>query len=643
MPQFVIFFSKQRSLMRFLSICLFFFFNLIFSVSASAQSIPTIIVSQQYQDGEVRLSGEWGFYWGEWLPLDEIDTHKYPIETISKLDFLGNIAENDQESTQLFVDGYGTYLLKLEGLNGVFKRPAIHMRGVSDAWEGWWVDEDGNSRYLGESGKISKEANGQQQRYRTTILDLPTDSSKGTLVIYLSSHTSARGGLFAIPAIQEHQQASRSIYIDLASRILLIGVGIFVVIQNLIFYAQRPKEKTLLLFAIFGFAGLMRGLVSSDYFYVFIGDPNLFSAITKLEYLLLIWPAVAGGHFFANLCPFSGDKRYVQINYLILIITIISTLLLPIKTVMHYLFVYQLVLLFIVTSVLAIVVNGITKKIQVSRSLMVSLVPLILAVCNDIYATTSSQYNFFIVEHAMFLFFFAYSQIHASHYLRALKTSEHLSKNLQREVNLKTEELSIRNKILETKAIDSERQRNKIEKLSQVDHLTGLFNRKTLDEYSAAQFKHTQEHQLPLSVIMMDIDDFKNVNDKYGHVVGDSCLKFVADHLAQTELRKDDIVARYGGEEIFVLLPNTYLVNAEIMAGRICRGLSQKPFVGDHPPITLTASFGVAERITSNVSRIEDLIDEADKALYSAKENGKNRVEVAKVPRQYAGRKLPTL
>ncbi len=107
--------------------------------------------------------------------------------------------------------------------------------------------------------------------------------------------------------------------------------------------------------------------------------------------------------------------------------------------------------------------------------------------------------------------------------------------------------------------------------------------------------------------------------DPYGHVVGDSCLKFVADHLAQTELRKDDIVARYGGEEIFVLLPNTYLVNAEIMAGRICRGLSQKPVVGDHPPITLTARFGVAERITSNVSRIEDLIDEADKALYSAK------------------------
>jgi diguanylate cyclase (GGDEF)-like protein len=633
MLQFDPLFSKQCSLTRLFSIGLFFLFNLIFSVCASAQSIPTISVSQQYQNGEVRLDGEWGFYWGEWLPLDEIDTHKYPIETISKLDFLGNIAKNDIGNTQVFVDGYGTYLLKIEGLKGVFKRPAIHMRNVSDAWEAWWLGEDGNSRYLGESGKISKDGNSQQQRYRTTILDLPTDSNNGTLVIYLSSHTSVRAGLFAILVIQEHQQASRNIYIDLASRILLIGVGIFVVIQNLIFYAQRRKEKTLLLLAIFGFAGLMRGLVSSDYFYVFIGDPNLFSAISKFEYFLLIWPAVAGAHFFANLCPFSGDKRYVQANYLLLIITIMFTLLLPIKTIVHYLYIYQLVLLFIVTSALVVVINGITKKVPGSRALMISLLPLILAVCNDIYATSSSHYNLLIVEHAMFLFFFVYSQIHASNYLSALKTAEHLSANLQREVNLKTEELSVRNKILETKAIDSELQREKIEKLLHVDYLTGLFNRKTLDEYSAVQFKHTQEHQLPLSVIMMDIDDFKNVNDEYGHGVGDTCLKFVADHLANTELRKDDIVARYGGEEIFILLPNTLSVDAVIMARRICRGLSEKPVVGDHPPITLTASFGVAERIICNVSRIEDLIDEADKALYIAKKNGKNRVEVAEFPR----------
>ena len=213
--------------------------------------------------------------------------------------------------------------------------------------------------------------------------------------------------------------------------------------QNLIFYVQRPKEKTLLLLATFGFAGLMRGLVSSDYFYVFIGDPNIFSAISKLEYLLLIWPAVAGGHFFANLCPFRGDKQYVQVNYFIFMITIIFTLLLPIETVMHYLYVYQLILLSMVTCVLAIVAHGIKKRMPGSRSLMVSLLPLILAVCNDIYATSSNQYNLFISEYAMFLFFFVNSQIHASNYLKALKTAEHLSNNLQLEVDLKTEELSI--------------------------------------------------------------------------------------------------------------------------------------------------------------------------------------------------------
>jgi diguanylate cyclase (GGDEF)-like protein len=634
MPQKATFFSKQCLLVRVLLVCLAISVDTTLCVHASAQSIPTINVSQQYQDGDVKLDGPWGFYWGEWLPLNELDSHKYPIRIIRKLDFLENIVEKDVHNTQPFVYGYGTYLLEIDGLEGVFEQPAIHMRSVSDAWQAWWVNADGSSRYLGNSGKISKDGLDQEQRYRTTILDLPTDSNKGTLVIYLSSHTSVRAGLFAVPVIQEHEQASRSIYIDLAIRILIVGVGVFVVMQNLIFYAQRPKEKTLLLLVILGFAGLMRGLVASDYFYVFIGDPALFFTISKLEYVLIIWPAIAAVHFFANLCPFKGDVQFVQVNYGILIITILATWLLPMQIVMLYLLVYQSILLFIAASILLIVSNGIIQKMPGSRSLMMSLLPLLLAVCNDIYATYSSQYNLFITEYGLFIFFFVQSQIHASHYLGALQTAEHLTNNLQKEINLKTEELSVRNQMLETKALDLEQQSNKIKQLSKIDHLTGLFNRQTLDEYSTAQFKQTRERQLPLAVIMMDIDNFKKVNDQYGHGVGDGCLKFVADYLANSGLRKDDIVARYGGEEILILLPNTDLVEAEIMTRRLCEGLNQKSVVGAHPPITLTASFGVAERITSKVNRIEDLIDEADKALYSAKKNGKNRVEVANIPRQ---------
>lgn len=627
-------FSQKRLFSYWFLISLATFYIITFSVHASAQSIPTINVSQEYQTGEVKLDGEWGFYWGEWLPLDEIDSNKHLIQSIPKLDFLRNIVKDDEGNSQPFVYGHGTYLLKIDGLQGLFQQPAIHMRSVSDAWQAWWVNADGSSRYLGESGKISRNVNNQQHRYRTTILDLPADSSKGTLVIYLSSHTYSRAGLFTVPVIQEHEQVSRGIYIDLAVRILLIGVGLFVVMQNLIFYVQRPKEKTLILLVIFGLAGLMRALVSSDYFYVFVGDPSHFSTISKLEYLLIIWPAIAGVHFFANLCPFKGDKQFIQFNYGLLILTIMATWLLPLQTVTHYLFVYQTVLLFIAASVLGIVANGIIKRMPGSPSLMMSLLPLILAVCNDIYATYAIQYNLFVTEYALFLFFFMQSQIHASHYLSALETAEHLSSHLQQEISLKTEELSVRNQMLETRTVNLEQQRNKIKELSKIDHLTGLFNRQTVDEYSKTQFKHSQDNQLPLSVIMMDIDNFKSVNDQFGHGVGDDCLKFVAVYLLTSGLRKADIIARYGGEEILIVLPNTELVAAEIITRRICEGLSRKSVLGDHAPITLTASFGVAERSSSDVNRIEDLIDEADKALYKAKENGRNRVEVADKPRE---------
>ena len=311
-----------------------------------------------------------------------------------------------------------------------------------------------------------------------------------------------------------------------------------------------------------------------------------------------------------------------------------ATWLLPLQTVTHYLFVYQTVLLFIAASVLGIVANGIIKRMPGSPSLMMSLLPLILAVCNDIYATYAIQYNLFVTEYALFLFFFMQSQIHASHYLSALETAEHLSSHLQQEISLKTEELSVRNQMLETRTVNLEQQRNKIKELSKIDHLTGLFNRQTVDEYSKTQFKHSQDNQLPLSVIMMDIDNFKSVNDQFGHGVGDDCLKFVAVYLLTSGLRKADIIARYGGEEILIVLPNTELVAAEIITRRICEGLSRKSVLGDHAPITLTASFGVAERSSSDVNRIEDLIDEADKALYKAKGNGRNRVEVADKPRE---------
>jgi diguanylate cyclase (GGDEF)-like protein len=610
-------------------VCLPIFLGSALSFCVQASAIPNINIAQQYENGEVDLSPEWAFYLGEWLPLEQIHSDEYDLQsTARRADLKGVMSDSVNDSSPV-AQGYGTYLLEIEGLNQVFKRPAVHMRNVSDAWQAWWLEADGSSRYLGESGKISRNGANQEMLYKTTILDLPYDSIKGILVIYLSNHNFDRSGLFGRLRIVEKEQASRRILIDVASRFLLIGVSMFVVIQNLIFYQQRPKEKDLLLLTIFAFVVLLRGLIPTDYFYVFVGVPSWYHIIFKLEYILIIWPAVMGAHFFANFCPFRGSKLYIQMNYVVLLFTFISIGLLSSKQVISYLVLYQIILVIITLSILIIVGRGVIKKMPGSRALMFSLIPLIIGMGNDIYASHTSHYNVFIAEYALFSFLFMQSQVQASRYISALDTAEHLSNNLQEEINCKTKELSSRNSLLEEKAIDLEQQRNKIKELSKIDHLTGLFNRQTIDENSTELFKNAVETQSPLSFVMMDIDNFKSINDKHGHGVGDMCLKFVANYLTNSNLRKNDIIARYGGEEILILLANTNLADAEVMTQRLCEGLSQESIVGEHPPIILTASFGVAERGISAVDSAEKLINEADKALYLAKKKGKNRVEIA--------------
>ena len=129
---------------------------------------------------------------------------------------------------------------------------------------------------------------------------------------------------------------------------------------------------------------------------------------------------------------------------------------------------------------------------------------------------------------------------------------------------------------------------------------------------------------------MLDIDDFKKINDTYGHQVGDECLKRIAQYLQQTNLRKDDFIARYGGEEIVIVLANTDIKSAEEISQRICEGMSQVPLKTEQQAIVLTASFGLAETTFNHAHNPDQLLKLADDALYQAKALGKNQVVIAK-------------
>jgi diguanylate cyclase (GGDEF)-like protein/PAS domain S-box-containing protein len=167
-----------------------------------------------------------------------------------------------------------------------------------------------------------------------------------------------------------------------------------------------------------------------------------------------------------------------------------------------------------------------------------------------------------------------------------------------------------------------------LEQLAVVDGLTGIANRRKFDEYFANEWLRLTREQSPLALILCDLDYFKLYNDTYGHQAGDRCLHQVAQAVSKTIKRPADLAARYGGEELAVILPHTTLEGAAIVANQICLQIKALAIPHINSPIDLyvTLSVGVAGCIPSQDSSPEFLIKTADQALYQAKQLGRNRI-----------------
>lgn len=168
-----------------------------------------------------------------------------------------------------------------------------------------------------------------------------------------------------------------------------------------------------------------------------------------------------------------------------------------------------------------------------------------------------------------------------------------------------------------------------IQRQAVIDALTGIANRRAFMERMPTEFRRSLRDNRPLSVVMADIDHFKAYNDTYGHAAGDECLKAVARVIQDTIKRPGDFCARYGGEEFIVLLSDTKQESAMLIAENIRANVEKMklPHEKSLPHGIVTISLGVAALTGDTAISNEILLQQADKALYAAKENGRNRIE----------------
>lgn len=202
--------------------------------------------------------------------------------------------------------------------------------------------------------------------------------------------------------------------------------------------------------------------------------------------------------------------------------------------------------------------------------------------------------------------------------LRLKNYFDEIQMHISEEERLNQKLLEVNEKILDLNG--------KLEDMAITDYLTGIYNRRYILEYLEQEIERSNRYDTMFSVILFDFDNFKNVNDTYGHLVGDEALKHFC-NLVSENTRKSDLMGRYGGEEFLLIMPNTTIEQVEKHANKLREVIEENPLkYGNNEKLKITVSAGCTSFYQLD-KKSEDLIKRADDALLRAKNNGKNRVE----------------
>ncbi len=212
-----------------------------------------------------------------------------------------------------------------------------------------------------------------------------------------------------------------------------------------------------------------------------------------------------------------------------------------------------------------------------------------------------------------------------------IKLDQTLANLKEVQMQLKEYAYSLEKKIADrTSALEAANRQ--LHRLAQMDGLTQVANRRGFDEYWLQQWTILQQERQPISLILLDVDYFKNYNDHYGHLAGDECLRQVAQGISQLLMRSQDLLARYGGEEFVVVLPHASIEGAQKVAETIMNAIYDLnlPHVKSLVSDRITVSIGIACVVPNVNIAMEMPISLADKALYKAKQEGRNRIVLAR-------------
>ncbi|MET0786096.1 MAG: diguanylate cyclase [Paenisporosarcina sp.] len=568
------------------------------------------LTNQMNEEDVIVINGEWAFYWQQFLTSSQINE----INRIKSPQFIPVPSDWTLLTNERF--GYATYSLTLQipenRIGNVMGIYIPHQYSSYSLWvEGVSVATNG---FVGTTKESSEPA------FKKEVAFFTPKDTEIQVIMHVANFVHPIGGVNR-PIYFGTADAVTNYYTELVAITLFVIGGILIMgIYQLGIYVFRRKEKAFLFFGLLSILVAIRALFVEPLFITVLFPDILWIWQHRLEFLIMYVGYLLYLFFLRNLYPNEMKKWVIQgsvlLSVLLMLITLVTNPVIYKPAFDYFLLLAGVTMVYM----LYVLILAVKRKRRTAILNLTASIFFFLTVLNDTFLSLDWIQSYHIATFGFFIYIFVQSLNLSRNYAQKFQESEnltnellHLNQTLDEKIERRTEELS------QTNA--------KLKELTLVDGLTGVNNRRFFDEKMIELTSETHESGYPLTLLLIDLDEFKKYNDSYGHVMGDELIKKTATMFKKI-VGTDGYVARYGGEEFGVILPNRSVEEGREIAEKICSEMRNEEVEHRSSSILNIATISIGGTSSSHHDHKQptDWIEQADKALYVSKMSGKNKV-----------------
>lgn len=567
--------------------------------------------------GILKLDGQWQFYRGEFLLAKDIKKRD-PVLEEAFLPVPKNWTGHAYQGDKMESYGYGTYALRIKVDPENNPMIAFKIKDIYSAHRMFWNDE-----LIRELGTLTKSKEGVDSNYYPQTVFLPVSDEENLIVIQVSNYYQKDGGIYGRIYMGSphniHFWTMRNIGLEL----FVFGALLMISMYHFILVLLRREDRTSLVFGLFTMVLAIREITVGERLFNHIFRNVPLEVRASIEFAAFY---LAVGFFAWFIYLIYSDIFKKKLLYVIMTVSFIFTaivLVTPASIFSYTLTAYHVVTVLVCVYLLYIVFRGFSWQREGADVLLAGTLFLMIVTLNDILYSQRIIDTGFQLSTALITFAFCQATVLAIRNAKAYMAAENLlvrneeinreltrlNESLERKVEKRTEELVSKNHMLD--------------EMVKKDSLTGLYNHKTIYEKLYEASLKEKNRKTGLCIAMIDIDYFKEVNDRFGHQIGDQVLVRVC-RLIEENMRDNDILGRYGGEEFMIVLSETSLSQAFIVLERIRKAVAAYRF--GEESLGVTISVGCVQ--FRQGESMDSLIGLADRRLYAAKNGGRNQVMI---------------